>query len=287
MNAFSRLWPVLGSAFGLQAAMAAIFVPQANEKYYDLSGAMGFLSTTFVSLYYPALKAKLWEGQNVPLPSFSSFAPRQLLLSAALGIWTIRLGSFLAQRAIKAGGDTRFDGIKQDPVKFTSLWVAQATWVFFVGLPVYLSNILPSHLHPALSMRDYAAVGLYAGSLIFEVIADRQKSAWRHAKETKQHDEKFITTGLWSLSRHPNYVGEVGIWVGIWALSSASLRTAYFPSGTFAMAAISPFLTYQLLRNFSGVPPLEMSAEKKFGDDLKWQAYKRNVSVFWPWGPKE
>jgi len=75
-----------------------------------------------------------------------------------------------------------------------------------VGLPVYLVNTLPASLHAPLGPRDYIAVGLTAGSFLLEVIADRQKSVWRHAKDTKQHDEKFITSGLWSLSRHPKWV---------------------------------------------------------------------------------
>lgn len=86
------------------AVLAAVFVPQANEMFYDLGGALGFLSTTAVSLYYPALRAKYWDGANIQLPSLFSLAPRQLLLSAALGIWSVRLGSFLVQRAIKSGG---------------------------------------------------------------------------------------------------------------------------------------------------------------------------------------
>ncbi|THH18109.1 hypothetical protein EW146_g2805 [Bondarzewia mesenterica] len=284
MNAFSRLIPIIGSAYGLQAALAAIFVPQANEKYYDLGGALGFISTTLLSLYYPALRARYWEGRAISLPSLSSFAPRQLLLSAALGIWSLRLGSFLVQRAFKAGGDSRFDEVKHQPAKFAAFWMAQATWISLVGLPVYLVNTLPSNLHPALSVRDFVALGLYAGSLFFEIIADRQKSAWRRAKENKQHDDKFITSGLWGISRHPNYVGEVGIWTGIWALSIASLQTAYFPAYTFALAAVSPITTYFLLRTVSGVPPLETAGDNKFGDDPKWQEYKRTVPVFWPWG---
>jgi len=282
MNVFSRLLPVAGSAFSLQTVLAAIFVPQANEKWYDLGGALGFLSTTFVSLYYPTLKARYWEGANVPFPTLSSFAPRQLLLTASLVIWTVRLGSFLVQRAIKAGGDSRFDEVKRQTGTFTAFWMAQASWVFLIGLPVYLVNIVPAHLHPALSSRDYASLGLYAGSLLFEIIADRQKSAWRRAQENKEHEEKFITSGLWSLSRHPNYVGEVGIWMGIWAISSVSLQTTHYPKGTVALAAVSPLFTYFLLRYVSGVPPLERSAEKKWSQDAAWQTYKRKTPVFWP-----
>ena len=80
--------------------LAAIFVPQANEKWYDLGGSLGFLSTTFISLYYPTLKAKYWEGANVSFPPLSSFAPRQQLLTAILVIWTARLGSFLVQASV-------------------------------------------------------------------------------------------------------------------------------------------------------------------------------------------
>jgi steroid 5-alpha reductase family enzyme len=67
-------------------------------------------------------------------------------------------------------------------------------------------NTLPVRLNPALGMRDYAAIGLYAGSFLFESIADHQKSAWRKAKDAKQHHEPFISSGLWSISRHPKYV---------------------------------------------------------------------------------
>lgn len=165
--------------------------------------------------------------------------------------------------------------------------MAQATWILVVGLPVYLCNVLPAGLHPPLGMRDYASLGLFAGSLLFEVIADRQKSAWRKAKDAKHHEEKFINRGLWSISRHPNYIGEVGIWTGIWALSTSTLQTVHFPPGTAMLATVSPMFTYYLLRYVSGVPPLERSNKKKFRDDPQWAEYKRTVPVFWPLGPKE
>src|SRR5579863_4712680 len=79
------------------AVLAAIFVPQANEKWCDLGGSLGFLSTTFISLYYPTLKARYWHGVNVSFPPLASFAPRQLLLTSALTVWTVRHGSFLVQ----------------------------------------------------------------------------------------------------------------------------------------------------------------------------------------------
>ncbi|KAI0734248.1 DUF1295-domain-containing protein [Fomitopsis betulina] len=285
MPLFSILLPTAAASYGLQSVMAVIFVPQANEKYYDLGGALGFMTSTLVSLYYPSLKARYWYRlPGVQLPPITSFSPRQLLLSAAVVAWSTRLGSFLVTRAFKAGGDSRFDEVKNQPAKFTAFWMAQATWVFIVGLPVYLVNTLPAAAHPPLRPLDYLSVALFTGSWIFEILADRQKTEWRRARDNKEHDEKFITGGLWSVSRHPNYVGEVGLWTAMWLLSVTSLRTPSFPRASWLLAGASPLMTWFLLRNVSGVPPLERAGDLRFGNDAKWREYKRTVPVFWPWG---
>ncbi|KAI0370342.1 DUF1295-domain-containing protein [Pilatotrama ljubarskyi] len=276
MPLFSSLVPAAASAFGLQSVFAAIFVPQANEKFYDLGGSIGFISTTLVSLYYPHLKLKYWDRiPNATLPPITYFAPRQILMNAAILAWSTRLGSFLFSRAMKAGGDSRFDEVKHKPVAFTGFWMAQAVWVLLVGLPVYMVNTLPPANHPKLGRLDYLSLTVLAGSWLFEIVADHQKSSWRRAKENKEHDDNFITQGLWGLSRHPNYVGEVGVWAGMWLLSGGSLRTPFFPKGAWLMAGISPLLTWFLLTRVSGVPPLERAGDKKFGDDPNWQEYKR------------
>ncbi|KAJ8454048.1 hypothetical protein ONZ51_g13253 [Trametes cubensis] len=279
MPLFSKLAPSIISAFGLQSALALIFVPQANEKFYDLGGSIGFISTTLVSLYYPHLKAKYWD--RIPgrsLPRLLSLAPRQLFLNAAILAWSTRLGSFLFARALKAGGDSRFDEVKHQPAKFTAFWMAQATWVLAVGLPVYMVNTLPPANHARLGPLDFIGIALWAGSWLFEIVADHQKSAWRRAKENKEHDDKFITTGLWGISRHPNYVGEVGLWTGMWLVSGGSLRSPFFPKGAWLLAGLSPLLTWFLLTRVSGVPPLEAAGDKKFGNDPKWQEYKRTCN---------
>ncbi|CEL62897.1 hypothetical protein RSOLAG1IB_12596 [Rhizoctonia solani AG-1 IB] len=255
-----------------------------------------------MSLYYPALRDKFWyKVPGAAIPPLTSFAPRQLLLTGCLCLWAGRLGSFLAQRAWKAGGDSRFDEIKKQPGKFAGFWFGQALWVSIVGLPVYLGNILPAAKQAPIGKFDMLGLSVFAASLAFEdslqvsifnashshplqVIADRQKSDWRARKNAKLHDEKFITSGLWSISRHPNYVGEVGLQTGIWLLSTTALSSPLLPKYAPLAAAISPFFTWLLLRKGSGVPPLEAQAQKKFGGDPKWQEYKRTVPVFFPWG---
>ncbi len=123
---------------------------------------------------------------------------------------------------MKHGSDSRFDEIKKKPLVFSFAWcvphvlasdytyhshrMAQATWISIVALPAILINSIPKGAHPALGVRDLIAVGIWAGGLGFEIIADRQKSAWRKDKDEKKHEEKFISSGLWALSRHPKWV---------------------------------------------------------------------------------
>ena len=119
MAIFSRLATTIGYIFALQLGAAAVFVPlhtevrkvvssvdgyyititslnacRLHQKYYDLFGSLGFLSASFVSLYTPWLRAR-WSGEPAPLPPLSSHAPRQLLLTGSLILWSGRLGYFL------------------------------------------------------------------------------------------------------------------------------------------------------------------------------------------------
>ncbi|KAH7884263.1 hypothetical protein F5I97DRAFT_1888107 [Phlebopus sp. FC_14] len=290
MAVFSPLIPVAESAFGLQLGLARVFVPRADDRFYDLSGAAGFVTTALVSVYYPFSRSftrtVFHRGtlqRNGISASFSElrFAPRQMLLTSVLFLWSVRLGSFLARRAIKAGGDSRFKEIKHHTAKFTAAWVAQGAWIFIVGLPVWLSNAVPASAHPPLRLSDYALWLSILGCLALEVTADRQKSEWRKARDKKEHDEDFISSGLWARSRHPNYVGEVGIWTGMWALAAQSCA---LPWQAVLAAAASPVFTYVLTRYVSGVPLLERASDEKLKDDPKWKEYKRTVPVFFPWG---
>lgn len=79
-------------------------------------------------------------------------------------------------------------------------------------MPLLALNSIPhSQLMklPAFGITDLVGLALFIGGLSFEVVADRQKNAWVQEKKNKQHDEDFLTRGLWSKSRHPNYFGEV------------------------------------------------------------------------------
>lgn len=277
MGTFSKLVPVFGTAFGLQALLGSIFVPLQSERYFDFGGSLGFLACAFVSLVQPDFRNLGWESI---VASGRARSPRQLLATGALVLWTGRLGVFLLRRIIRSGKDRRFDVIKKNPLRFFRAWMLQAVWITIVGLPVWLTNTIPSALNLPLGNLDFAGSGLFVTSFILETVADYQKSRWRQDKEEKKHDEAFIDRGLWRYSRHPNYVAEVGIHAGI-----ATLATSAMPNVTLkALAFISPIFTYLLISKLSGVPLLERASDAKLGSDPRYQEYKRRTPIFFPWG---
>jgi len=207
------------------------------------------------------------------------------------------VGSFLFQRVLADGKDSRFDEIKKSPPKFLVAWMAQATWVSLCLMPVLAINSIPHKLLstlPAVGLTDILGLSLFVGGLTFEVIADRQKHAWVQEKKQKKHDEDFLTRGLWSKSRHPNYFGESTLWTGIAVTAAGVLAgnvgqvgmglkgTAYGKALGLGMCAVSPAFVTFLLFKVSGIPLSENKYDKKYGDRKDYQEWKKNTPVFIP-----
>ena len=106
---------------------------------------------------------------------------------------------------------------------------------------------------------------------LFEVIADRQKVIFN-----KTNKGKFISTGLWSFSRHPNYFGELVLWLGITIISLPTFSEFQY------LGLITPIFIYLLLTRVSGVYLLEELAEKRWGNSKDYISYKNNTPVFFP-----
>lgn len=223
-SAFLRtLVPSIGLAFGLQAATAVPSILLQTERFYDLSGSLTYISCAALSLYLPTIRARLAAGPgNGPawpslLASLTSKGGvnmwnwRQVVLSAFVTVWAARLGSFLFSRiTAEDGKDSRFDNIRTSPAKFGVAFFAQAAWVSLCLMPVLAINSIPATTLaalPFLTITDVLGVLLYLGGIGFEATADRQKSQWMKEKKEKKHSEDFLTRGLWSKSRHPNYFG--------------------------------------------------------------------------------
>jgi len=242
-------WPL----FALCAVLAFViqwlaFIPAwkaQTEKYFDLTGSL-----TFISLILLALLLS-------PEPD-----TRSLLLAVLVSVWAIRLGSFLFLRIRKDGSDGRFDEIKPVFTRFLLTWTLQGLWVFLT-MSAALVAITSSEREP-LEFFAFAGLLVWLSGFSLEVIADAQKRQFRN---DPANAGKFINTGLWAWSRHPNYFGEILLWTGVTLIAVPVL------SGLQWVIIISPVFVTLLLTRVSGIPLLEARAARRWGNDPEYQQY--------------
>ena len=245
---------IVGLAFLIQWL---VFIPAfifQTEKYFDLTGSITYISVTTLALM-------LSRGINT----------RSILLWALVIIWAVRLGSFLFGRIRKAGKDDRFDEIKPSFFRFLNVWTIQGLWITFTAAAALVA--ITSSVRKELDV--FAVVGflVWIFGFTFEVIADSQKSRFN---ENPANKGKFIQSGLWSRSRHPNYFGEIVLWIGIAVIAIPVLQ------GWQWVAMISPLFVTLLLTRVSGVPLLEKKADKKWGGQADYEEYEKNTPVLIP-----
>ena len=250
-------------ALGLSVLINAVFfgfaVALRTDKVTDLSYSLSFITLSVV-LFVKA-------GTFTVLP----FA-----IAAAICVWGIRLGAYLFGRILKTGVDHRFDDMRDHPLRFARFWVLQAVTVWVVMLPaIRVFAIRPSG---PLSLVSIVGLVIWCIGFVIEAVSDRQKTVF---KSDPQNANRFLSTGLWKYSRHPNYFGESLLW---WGLFVAALPVF---SGWDFLTAIGPVYLLLLLLFVSGIPLLEKSADKKNGSDPLYQSYRRKTSVFLPLPPRK
>ena len=229
-----------------------------SERYYDLTGGLTYLIVVGFTL---------WAGSQSESPS-----ARELIVSLLVVIWALRLSSFLYLRIHRTGKDGRFDRLKTSPIRFLVPWTIQGLWVFLTMIVVIVIN---SQADSAPELGIWDAIGLLIWLLGFsiEVIADNQKSAFNANSENQGN---WIDSGLWSYSRHPNYLGEIMLWTGI-----ACFGISCF-SGMERLAWISPIFIYLLLTKISGVPILDRRGLEKWGDQPEYHKYREETPTLLP-----
>ena len=225
-----------------------------TEKFYDLTGSICY---AFSAIY-------------VYLQSYGMFLSLSFFISLAILIWTLRLGSFLLKRVMDAGEDKRFRTIKTNPTQFFMTFNLSALWVVICSLCA-----LTAVSNGVLEVKPIFYIGLlvFIIGFLIEVIADNQKTAFRAVPENAN---SFITTGLWSVSRHPNYFGEVTLWLGIAMMSLPYLE------GVQYWTLISPIFSFVLIYYVSGVRMLEARANVKWGENKEYLDYVKKTPIFFP-----
>ena len=202
--------------------------------------------------------------------AFVSRDPRALLLALLVGVWTLLLGTFLYSRIRSEGVVRRFAALKPDLARFLLTWTLQGLWVLLT-VSCALAAITATSARPVGAVAALGTTVWIAGFAI-EAIADRQKRAFR--ADPANHD-RFISTGLWAWSRHPNYCGEILLWIGVALVALPAL------SGWALATLVSPVFVYVLLTRISGIPLLESRSDAKWGNAPEYQAYKARTPALW------
>jgi steroid 5-alpha reductase family enzyme len=243
----------LGISILINAVFFAFAAALRTDKVTDLSYSLSFVA---LAVFLLATAGRFdWLKAGVAL-----------LISA----WGLRLGGYLLKV------DHRFDGMRDNPLRFARFWVLQAFTVWVVMLPAIRLLSLPSPL----PLGPVTALGalLWAIGFVVEAVSDAQKFRF---KSNKDKGRGFMRTGPWSWSRHPNYFGESLLWWGIFVAAVPAFR------GWDFLTVVGPLGLTLLLLFVSGVPLLEKSAEKKYGKNADYQEYKRRTSLFIPIPPRK
>jgi steroid 5-alpha reductase family enzyme len=246
----------VGTAFLIQWLVFLHAWRFRTERYFDLTGSLTYLSVLLLAM------------------TFGNSEPRSLLLGALVSVWALRLGTFLFQRVSRDGHDRRFDQIKTRFSTFFMTWTLQGLWVSLT-LAAGLAAMTATDSVPLGPLAFVGALVWLFGFMI-EAIADRQKNRFR---ADPANAGRFITDGLWAWSRHPNYFGEITLWLGIALIALPVLK------GWQYVTLISPLFVYVLLTRISGVGMLERRADRAWGSDPDYQAYKARTPVLMPKPP--
>ncbi len=236
------------------------FVPAyyaQTERFFDLTGSITYITVAVVGV----VAVGNWE-------------PRSLVSAGLVIAWAVRLGWFLFQRVRRSGGDRRFDSIKPHFPSFFLTWTLQGLWVLLTaaaGLAA-ITTAKPG----ALEWTALVGIAVWAVGFVIEAVADAQKHAFR---SDPAHGDRFIQSGLWAWSRHPNYFGEIVIWVGIAVIAAPAL------TGWQWVTMVSPVFVFVLLTRVSGIPILERQAGARWGDDQDYCEYRTKTPVLVPRRP--
>lgn len=238
-----------------------VFIPSSaakTEKFYDLTGSVTYMTVTVVALVLS-----------------NDLDARAIIAAALVIVWALRLGTFLVQRIRKDGRDGRSDEIKTSPLGFFMAWTLQGLWILLTAAAPLA--IITTTERKALGWVAYGGIALWLAGFAIEVVADRQKSAF---KQDPANEGRFVSTGLWAWSRHPNYFGEITLWTGTAIIALPVL------SGWQWVVLTSPVFVTFLLTKVSVIPMLEARADKRWGNEEAFQEYKSSTPVLVPSPPR-
>ncbi|HEU0002256.1 MAG TPA: DUF1295 domain-containing protein [Ktedonobacteraceae bacterium] len=222
-----------------------------------------------------------WSVVPVPIalfwllqPGSNGFAnPRHVLIFALLCLWAIRLTTNWAMQWRGLGHeDWRYRDIRKQtgvfywPASFLGIHLMPTVLVFLGSLALWPTL---SDRNAQLTWLDVVAALVVLSAVLIEGTADWQMRRFRRKPGAAR---QVIPPGLWSLSRHPNYFGEVLFWWGLYLFVPLA-----YPN--FWWVIIGP-LTILLLFLGASIPLMERHL---LAGHPTYKEYQKRVSAFFPW----
>lgn len=249
---FTVILIALTGALAINLLLFPVAYKLQSDKLTDISYAISFLTVDVIGLLY-AKEHNLFSW----------------VLFLMVALWAARIGGFLLYRVLKVGKDRRFDGMRENFFRFGRFWLGQALTAWILMLPV----VMAQYRGGTMVALAFAGLALWLAGLLIEAAADYQKFRFK----TNPGRHPWIDTGLWKYARHPNYFGEVTVWAGLYVYCFHALVGA-----ERLVALASPLFIAVLLLFISGVPILEKSANKRWGGQAGYKAYKRRTRLLLP-----
>jgi steroid 5-alpha reductase family enzyme len=197
--------PILAAAGADLAATAVVFAFSLRHDNSSLYDPYWSVAPIPIALYW-ALAAG-GEGSGL----------RRGWVLAVVCAWGVRLtGNQLARWAGLADEDFRYVELRARagrwywPLSLVGIHLLPTVWVFLGMLAVYPALAGTSRGWGAL---DVLAVAVAGGAFVLEAVADAQLRRFLRAR---RDPAAVLDTGLWAVSRHPNYLGEILFWWGLY-----------------------------------------------------------------------
>ena len=277
------LWQSIGITSGLNALGCIISIATGSHLHLDLIGTGAFAIAAIPSLLY-SLKSKALL--------------RVTLSSSCVIVWASKLAGFLFFRALKVKHDARLDETLSTADGAVMFWVISALWGIICALPHTLGTTSSySNPFPDPSPTTVIGFAMFSIGFIIETLADYQKWIFK----SKSNPGEFCNIGLWSISQHPNYFGNLMLWTGILILNSPAListsaihdvnlnplqkiLSVLWNSKRFIIALSSPLFMYALFYGqasgaMTNTTDLAMS---KYGKNSAYLEYIEKVPLIVP-----
>jgi len=225
------------------------------------------------------------------LPGISSSLMHVKWTSCAIAVWGTKLASFLFFRAIQTGHDKRLEDTLSTVSGMAGFWFVTLVWQVLCSLP-YTMGMSTKATATAVSGNPLvikAGALLFGSGLLIETTADLQKYFFKQS-----NPGKFCNVGLWSISQHPNFFGNLVLWSGILLMNGPSLIDPMPPNAGIMqrlwgckrlfVSFLTPLFLWSLFSaqaNGSLSKTIDL-ANSKYGSDPGYRQYVDEVPLIIP-----